>query len=64
MKIKVRYRNEWYWASDLSIDKEGNISFENLHDLEGTVDSEHVKATILYLDNVEMELVKLEDKNE
>lgn len=62
MKIKVRYKDQWYWATNISIDREGNVSFEYLHDLEGVVDPEYVKATILYLDNMEMDLVKLEVK--
>ena len=43
IKIKVKYRNTWFYASDLSIDKDGNISFEYLHGLYGCVDSEHVQ---------------------
>lgn len=51
MKIKVKYRGKWYYAKDVSIDLDGNLSFEYLHNLDGCVDSEHVQE------------VKLEDKS-
>ena len=43
MKIKVKYRGKWYYASSVDIDKDGNLDFEYLHDLDGCVDSEHVE---------------------
>lgn len=43
MKIKVKYRGKWYFASSMYIDRVGNLSFEYLHDLYGCVDSEHVQ---------------------
>ena len=46
MKIKVKYRGEWYYAKDISISQEGEISFESLHDLKEIVDSEHVEEVV------------------
>lgn len=43
MKIKVKYRGEWYYAKDISISEDGEMSFEYLHGLPGVVDSEHVE---------------------
>ena len=43
MKIKVKYRNKWYYANAVNIDKEGNVYFNYLHDLDGAVDSEHIQ---------------------
>lgn len=42
LKIKVLYRNKWYYASEVSIDIDGKLYIENCHDLFGCLDSEHV----------------------
>ena len=43
MKIKVKYRNEWHEAKDISIDKNGELDFEYLHGLNGAVDNDHLQ---------------------
>lgn len=55
IKIKVKYRGKWYYAKDISIDREGNLGFEYLHDLIGCVDSEHIE---------DYKIVELEDSQE
>lgn len=52
MRIKVKYRGHWYEAKDVSIDNEGELSFEYLHGLEGCVDSEHVEEYFIITDEV------------
>lgn len=47
IKIRVKYRGKWYYAKHLSIDREGYVSFEYLHGLEGVVDSEHIETYYL-----------------
>lgn len=42
LKIKVLYRGKWYYASSIVIDKDGLLSIEYCHKLNGCVDSEHV----------------------
>ena len=46
-KIKVLYRNKWYYASDVGIDEDGNLDIEYCHDLSGCIDSEHIQEIIL-----------------
>ncbi len=48
MKIEVKYRNKWYFAHSISIDVDGDLSFEYLHGFDGVVDSEHVQDYIIY----------------
>lgn len=47
LKIKVKYRGKWYYASSIYIDRNGNISIEYLHDLDGCVDSDHVEDYLI-----------------
>ncbi len=47
IKIEVKYRGEGYYAKDVSIDRDGNLSFDYLHDLIGSVDSDHIQEVII-----------------
>ena len=47
LKIKVKYRDQWYHASSIFINEEGDLSIEYCHDLTGCVDSEHVHNIII-----------------
>lgn len=44
LKIRVKYRGRWYYASSVFIDRDGKISIEYCHDLFGCVDSEHIEG--------------------
>lgn len=52
MKIKIKYRNRWYYASNIGIDREGNLDIEYAHDLFGCIDSEHIQEVILECDKI------------
>ena len=43
LKIKVLYRGKWYYASSIRIERNGLLSIEYCHGLDGCVDSEHVE---------------------
>ncbi len=47
LKIKVLYRNKWYYASSVMIDEDGTLDIENCHGLYGCVDDEHVDEIII-----------------
>ena len=47
LKIKFLYREKWYYASDLSIDKDGDLYIENGHDVDGCVEFSSVKDIVL-----------------
>lgn len=47
LKIKVLYRDKWYYASSVMIDAEGNLDIEYCHGLYGCVDSEHIDKIII-----------------
>ena len=47
MKIKVKYRGKWYLASSVYITRDGELSFEYLHGLYGSVDSDHVEEFVI-----------------
>ena len=47
LKIKVKYRGKWYYASSISINKKGEIVIEYCHGLLGCVDSEHIEDIII-----------------
>ncbi len=53
MRIKVKYRREWYYAKDISIDVKGNLFFEYLHGLNGCADSDHIGEYKIITDNKE-----------
>ena len=50
-KIKVLYRDKWYYASSIDIDEEGNLSIEYCHGYRGVIYPEHVQKIILEMIN-------------
>jgi hypothetical protein len=51
LKIKVKYRGKWYYASNIDIGVDGDLDFEYLYGLDGCVDNEHVQDYIIETQN-------------
>ena len=43
LRIKVLYGGKWYYASSITIDRDGSIDIDYCHGVDGAIDSDHVE---------------------